>query len=227
VILREGVKPGQKPISTIEDIIRNNFIASCTVMYRHGLIETFPDWWFSILNADWTLHIFHAQHGDIGYIPEILSAYRFNPEGIWRRLRFEDRLKVRIRSYTAINKYLKYQYDSLIQPTLSDHWRRLRNVYIEKGFQAGREDANIQNVSKIFENWPQDPPFPPKWKAEVLSEIYNRLLFYHHQNHHPSMTRYCCIQLVLFRPSRFRNKGILKVCFNAFLGSYFMSFRSK
>ncbi len=226
-VLRESAKPDQKPISTLEDIIQRNFIVSCTVMYRNGLVHSFPDWWHNILSADWTLHIFHAQHGDIGYIPEIMAAYRFNPQGIWSRLQFEDKLEMGLRFYTQMNSYLNYQYNSIIQPALSEHWRRLHNVFIGNGIDAGVENPNIQNISTIFENWPQDLPFPPRWKADVLTEIYTHLLFLHSKNHHPTYARYCCIELALLRPSRFRNKGTLKVGINSILDSYFLRFRNK
>jgi len=218
VVLREGARPDSKPVSTIEDIIRRNFIVSCTVMYRHGFVSAFPEWWYEILNADWTLHTFHAQHGDIGFIPEVLSAYRYNPAGIWTRLPHEDRLKTRIRSYTMMNHDLEYRYDEIFQPVLSDLWRRLSDVSIENGFRAGQEDPGIHSVTAVIENGSQDLPYPPGWKTEVITEVYQRLLFHHYQCHNLSKVRYCCSQLLLLRPSLFRDKGILKVCLIAFLG---------
>lgn len=40
----------------------------------------------SILSpADWYLHLYHAQYGKIGYINEVMSAYRKHDKGIWRK----------------------------------------------------------------------------------------------------------------------------------------------
>jgi len=226
VVLGEGAKPDSKPVSTIEDIIRRNFIVSCTVMYRHGFVSAFPEWWYEIVNADWTLHIFHAQHGDIGFIPEVLSAYRYNPAGIWTRLPYEDRLVTRIKAYSMMNQNLEYRYDGIFQLVLSDLWKRLSDVSIENSFRAGQEDPSIHNISTIIENGFQALPYPPGWKAELLTEVYQRLLFDHYQNQNLSKVRYCCGELLLLRPSLFRDKGILKVCLIAFLGSIGVSQRS-
>jgi hypothetical protein len=147
-----------------------------------------------------------------------MAVYRQQPEGIWTKLSFPEIILARTLGYELINLYFKNKYDGVISPILTKHWQSLKNIYTEKGFQVGLADARLENVLKIFENWPVDLPLRPRWKAEVLGEIYARLLFQNRQDHHPEVVRYCCVQLVRYEPSRFRNRGILKVCLEAYLG---------
>ncbi|QDU47033.1 Putative glycosyltransferase EpsE [Symmachiella dynata] len=72
-----------RDVSTIEDLIDGNFMQTCSVVYRNGLFGNFPDWFLEAGLGDWPLHILNAQHGDIGYLPETMSAYRVHPGGVW------------------------------------------------------------------------------------------------------------------------------------------------
>ncbi len=75
--------PGEKKQRyTLKDLLRGNFIYTCSVMYRRGLFKEFPEWFYKTSLADWPLHILNAQHGDIGYIDEVMGAYRIHGGGI-------------------------------------------------------------------------------------------------------------------------------------------------
>lgn len=53
----------------IEDILKGNFIPTCTVMYRRRNIY-FPDWKNQIPFGDWTLNVLNALCGKIKYIDD-------------------------------------------------------------------------------------------------------------------------------------------------------------
>src|SRR5258705_282442 len=76
----------QKEISTVEDIITGMVPLPCTVMFRNNLLGELPDWFYKVTNADWIMCVLLAEHGHIGYINEVMAAYRMHPEGIWSRL---------------------------------------------------------------------------------------------------------------------------------------------
>lgn len=75
-----------KTVLDIEDLLENNFIQTNSAMYRwrfngkEQLKDIFPT---EILPIDWFLHLLHAQKGKIGFIDEVMSAYRRHPGGIW------------------------------------------------------------------------------------------------------------------------------------------------
>lgn len=71
-----------KKTSELSDLLKGNFISTCSVMYRWRpeCAKLFPD---RILPGDWYLHLLHAQVGKIGYLPNVMSVYRRNAGGVW------------------------------------------------------------------------------------------------------------------------------------------------
>jgi len=67
----------------IEDLLRGNFIHTCSVVFRSRLFEDFPSWFFKCPLGDWPLHVLNAQHGRIGYLDEVMAVYRKHGKGVW------------------------------------------------------------------------------------------------------------------------------------------------
>lgn len=95
VIYEDGSKPDEilpspeqrfnKDILGLEDLLVRNFIYTNSVMYRwrfakENVKDFFPK---NILPGDWFLHMLHAQVGKIGYIDEVMAAYRRHAGGLW------------------------------------------------------------------------------------------------------------------------------------------------
>lgn len=73
-------------LAPVDDLLRENFIVTCTAMFRNGRIGGFPDWFRRGRFCDWTLHVLNAQHGGIAYIDRVMAAYRQHAGGIWTGL---------------------------------------------------------------------------------------------------------------------------------------------
>jgi glycosyltransferase involved in cell wall biosynthesis len=105
--------------STLEDVAVGNFMQTSSVMFRNGLVDEFPKWYFEVLIPDWPLHVLNAEHGRIGYIDEILSAYRVHGHGAWSdrisHLHDPKDLADIIRIHDAINEHLGFRYDARIR----------------------------------------------------------------------------------------------------------------
>ena len=77
----------QKEFSTLEDLWSGNFIAGCSPMIRRDLFGEFPSWYANTgISGDWPLYLLSAQHGNIGYIDEVMGAYRIHGGGLWSSL---------------------------------------------------------------------------------------------------------------------------------------------
>jgi len=72
-----------REISTLDDLLQWNFIQTCSLMFRNGVIREFPDWYFSLALGDWPLTIMLARHGKIGYIDRVMADYRIHGGGSW------------------------------------------------------------------------------------------------------------------------------------------------
>ena len=105
----------KKEVYALEDIIKGNFIHTCSVMFRNGLFGDFPDWFYSTPMADWPLHILNAQYGDIGYIRDIMGAYRIHKGGIWSTTDLIYKLEKTVVVYQIINAHLNYRYKKILK----------------------------------------------------------------------------------------------------------------
>src|SRR5438876_6786815 len=72
---RNSPRFGHKKISTIEDLLGlGNFIPTCAAVFRNGLIKEFPDWFYKLRSAAYSLHVLNAQYGKIDYINILMQA---------------------------------------------------------------------------------------------------------------------------------------------------------
>jgi len=111
-----------KDFSTLEDLLVGNFISNISVMYRRGLLSTYPEWFFRVPIYDWPLHILYAQHGLIGYIDRVMAEYRIHPDGIWSQKATVEVWVEMMRMYGMINVGFDYKYDSEISRVLRNHY---------------------------------------------------------------------------------------------------------
>jgi glycosyltransferase involved in cell wall biosynthesis len=103
----------------IEDLLRGNFMHTCSVMFRSRLFEDFPPWFFKCTLGDWPLHILNAQHGSIGYLDEVMAVYRRHGKGVWSR---QSRVQVLANSIQCADvmraelspRYARYLDDAVI-----------------------------------------------------------------------------------------------------------------
>jgi glycosyltransferase involved in cell wall biosynthesis len=109
----------RKPISALEDLWRNNFIASCTPMFRKSALREFPEWYHDRPYGDWPLYILCAQQGKIGYINEIFGVYRIHREGLWSKVDAIQKLESLIGFYETMNANLDFRFDSIVTPLIS------------------------------------------------------------------------------------------------------------
>lgn len=85
-----------KTTLTADDLVQHNFMQTNSVMYRWVFpelesVENFP---IGILPGDWFLHLMHAKHGKIGFLPDVMAVYRRHNGGIWQNhplLRYCDK----------------------------------------------------------------------------------------------------------------------------------------
>jgi hypothetical protein len=134
---RELCPPDQKEISTLEDLLRENFIPTCSVMFRNGLFGEVPDWFYELPLGDWPLHVLNAEHGLIGYVNEVLAVYRAHAGGLWTGSSRRRRLLALISAYEVVNKHLKYRHQAIISATVSDFCYELATGYEDEGDTAG------------------------------------------------------------------------------------------
>lgn len=81
----EIIPKGIEEITTIEDLVKQNYVIANSVVYRwafneNNLEEIFPK---DIAPGDYYVHLLHAQYGKIKMFDEVMSAYRRHKDGMW------------------------------------------------------------------------------------------------------------------------------------------------
>lgn len=85
--------PSQPKVSGLHELLRGNFIATSSVVYRRTAVAEVPGWYDGFFPVtDWPLHILYAREGRIGYLNRTLGAYRLHRDGLFSTLDEREKL---------------------------------------------------------------------------------------------------------------------------------------
>jgi len=122
----------QPEVISLEDLLVMNYVPACAVMFRRGLFGELPDWFYSVKLGDWAIHIMNAQHGKVGCINKVMSAYRLGP-GMWSSLGPECQRLEMINMLDHINAHLDFKYNKQIRAVESVCYYQLAEISFRKG----------------------------------------------------------------------------------------------
>jgi glycosyltransferase involved in cell wall biosynthesis len=111
--------PNQKKYARLKDVIRANFITTCSAMIRRECLSNLPGWHSEMRFADWSLFIACAQQGLIGYLNEVMATYRVHGAGKWSGLNLDDQLREVARHFEKVNSIFNFEYEKLVRRGLS------------------------------------------------------------------------------------------------------------
>ncbi len=117
----------------VEDILKGNFVVTCTTVVRRELIPPFPNWFFEMKLGDWPLWAMIARYGKIELMDEIVAAYRIHLGGTWSSMPHINRVREEARVLRALDKELKHQHRNVIRKTLVPHYLYLAITSRSKG----------------------------------------------------------------------------------------------
>lgn len=134
------ISGGAKRISKMEDLLEANFMHTCSVMLRKESLTNVPGWCFTSEIGDWELFLIAAQHGDIGYIDEVMAVYRKHEDGVYTGSDIIQRIQSRIRMYNNLIYYLEPRHKRTISAILSKYYYNLalQCLYAEDWANAKR-----------------------------------------------------------------------------------------
>lgn len=139
--------PNSADTYTIEDLLEENFIATCTVMYRWGSVDTIPGWFREMKMGDWPLHALVARSGKINLMDDVMAVYRMHPGGIWSSQPAVHRLHESIRMLKALDKHLEFQYTSTLRRTIARYRGHAAEAHLGMAHTA-RDKGNRRETAK-------------------------------------------------------------------------------
>lgn len=123
----------QKELTGIEELLWGNFITSCSIMYRREPVVQIPDWFLTAKVGDWPLHIFKAQYGKIGYLNEVMAAYRVHTAGAWSLRKRSHQLLTTLKLLDNLDRDLQFKYQANIRGSKTRILFELAELYLQRG----------------------------------------------------------------------------------------------
>jgi glycosyltransferase involved in cell wall biosynthesis len=158
-----------KDFFSLEDVVLNFFIPTCSTMFRNQLPNPFPEWYYSMPMGDWPLHILNAEHGNYGYLNEILGVYRVHENSMWSSQNPALMYEKTITAAEIINRYLGYKFDEGIKRNISRWHYEIAAILNERGH---REDV-IHHIRKHIQFAPHLKDMP---KREIIKIIFQQFM---------------------------------------------------
>ena len=154
----------QPEISTLDDLWKGNFIATCSTMFRNDLIGDVPDWYVAMFPiTDWPLHILHAEHGSIGYIDEVMGAYRYHSGGLYSVLSERRKLETTAAFYETMDANLGGRHSAAITRGMFQYFYEWAEAYVRRGDLEGaraclrrclaRRPPGVASLARLARMW--------------------------------------------------------------------------
>lgn len=119
------------------DLLDQNFIATCSVMFRNNLFGDLPGWFWDVPAGDLPLHVLNAQHGDIGYIDEVMAVHRIHAGGVWSPRPAVERLHDTLIVQEILKEHLGTEYADRLNTTLATtHLRMIRAYFLDHNWHG-------------------------------------------------------------------------------------------
>jgi glycosyltransferase involved in cell wall biosynthesis len=135
---------GRPAILTVEDVLRQSSVQTSSMLVRGPRRGDEDFYWLQGLESaernDWSVTVFAAQHGPVGYIDEVMSVYRQHAGGAWTCLGRARQLEMVIERYDKMKAHLGSAYDQLIRDQVS-----LRSLEAAGDYEAG---GDLQKASQ-------------------------------------------------------------------------------
>lgn len=145
---RPWTPAGHPEISTLRDIWMGNFVATCSAMYRNGVIGRIPGWYVPLFPiTDWPLHILHAERGAIGYVDEVMGVYRRHAGGLYSPLAEREKLEATGAFYEAMRRNLGGRHEKLIRHAAFRYFYDWAEEYERRGDVAAARACLRRSVA--------------------------------------------------------------------------------
>ncbi len=138
--------PDQKEISTLEDLLDRNFIATSSAVFRRECLGELPDWFLKIKSGDWLIYILSALNGKLGYLNEVMSVYRIHHAGLWTRQSSVQNTLAEIAMFKALARYLPDKYRRQAKSHVASLFGRLADEYSA----GGQKTKALVSVARSF-----------------------------------------------------------------------------
>lgn len=153
----------QEETYTVEDLAKENFIHTPSVVFRNGLINL-PEWFYDSPVGDYPIHMLNARHGKIKYFPQPMAVYRRHSGGIWslqiRKTQFQKWIKV-------LDFLLTEDFTPVVKDLLLNQKKKIYTNYLQNIFDSDRK-VFLNKLETIFVN---DKDLAKQWLIDIYPKM--------------------------------------------------------
>ncbi len=166
------VRPkGRRTFYTAMDYAKGLVFNPCVLMFRNRLFE-FPEWYPQALVGDWPLQALLAERGPVGYIDEVMAAYRIQNAGVCAsqgyRGNYEKMMMACIQTHQLLLSHSKPPFEQLYRRHLYDRYYSLAHHLCNVGEQ---EKAKFY-ARKCLQEWGYDMRVSALEPFKLYAHIY-------------------------------------------------------
>lgn len=158
----------QRQISSMKELLRESFISTCSVTFRHDALGELPEWYYKIIMGDLPLFLLLlGNNGRAGYINETMATYRIHPSGYWSMHQNEvHRQEGIIEMYRFVDLHFNSRYKGIVRQEISRHLFSAISFFAQaEKLQDAREYASIK-ISR-YRNY-----LTLRWLIQILIRVY-------------------------------------------------------
>jgi glycosyltransferase involved in cell wall biosynthesis len=170
----EGNRAGTIPPSgTLEPaldfarILEANRLPTASLVYRRALLPDLPAWTEGLYMSDWPTQLELARHGPIRTLPQIMSAYRWHPDGAWNGSAPVKRLAAMVEFYDRVEAHFPAARNAMLFSNRKETILEL----IKAADATGRRDILRHWIWRYWKAPPQPGRLPPGQHSTILRAL--------------------------------------------------------
>lgn len=141
-----ALSSGQKEVSTLEDLLERCYVMTCSSMLRRRWLAELPASYVDDLCADWSLFAHAAQHGNIGYLNDVMGVYRQHAGGFWTGRGRIAQLEGHLQFYERLADRLPGRYADRIRTLRASRCHELAREHQ----RAGHHEAAVLRIRECL-----------------------------------------------------------------------------
>jgi len=213
----------RKEVYSLEDYLRTNLMQTASIVFRRDALVDFPEWYYRAQIGDWAMVTLLAQHGDMGYIDEVMSVYRKHIGGIWSGQNEMAQIRGQIRTLGLISEHLGFNYREAIETRNGELCGIVAELLARQEIANTSAHNHVSKPATVLDNSGVRDCLSVARQTQLLREFYVSLFFAFHQAGEPAKVRDCLGYAIRYNPALLGNLGVWSIATEAILGQHVAS----
>jgi glycosyltransferase involved in cell wall biosynthesis len=128
----------------LEDLLEENFIMSCTVVYRWGGLAPLPSSFRRLGLGDLPRHAVVLNQSKIELFDDCMAVYRVHSGGIWSSRDRGSQVREHARMLKALNRHLRFRYTNIIRPNIA-------RSYLDLAISSRAKGSRSQTANDVLD----------------------------------------------------------------------------